>query len=235
MTQRSENLIHEWDVSPSEARLIQAELAAEVSQSDEFGPLRLVAGIDVGFEGGGAITRAAVVVLSWPEMQPIEQVLLRRETRFPYVPGLLSFRELPAVLEAIDRLQTLPDLVFCDGQGVAHPRRLGIAAHFGVLTCLPSIGVGKSRLVGEYGELGQAKGETTPLCVGNERIGTVLRSRSGVRPLFISPGHRVSQTTAPLLVMQALTRFRLPEPIRAAHRLASAPAIARASGHRPKL
>lgn len=234
MTRRSENLIHAWDVTPSEARRIQTALAGEVSQRDEFGPLRYVAGVDVGFENGGAITRAAVAILSWPDLLPVEQILMRRETCFPYIPGLLSFRELPAVLAAIERLETQPDLVFCDGQGVAHPRRLGIAAHLGVLTGLPSIGVGKSRLVGEYREPGEAKGDASPLCDGRERIGTVLRSRSGVRPLFVSPGHRVSQASAPQLVMQAITRFRLPEPVRAAHRLASAPAIARAAGRRSK-
>ncbi|WP_083251069.1 deoxyribonuclease V [Acidihalobacter yilgarnensis] len=229
MTQKHEILIHPWMVDPAEARRIQVRLCTAVSLMDDFGVLRQVAGVDVGFEEGGAITRAAVVVLQWPSLVLVEQILARRPTQFPYVPGLLSFRELPAVLDAFERLSRYPDLVFCDGQGVAHPRGLGIAAHLGVLTGLPCIGVGKSRLVGTHAEVANERGASTPLYLGDARIGCVLRSRKGVRPLFISPGHRVSQETAPRLVMQALTRFRLPEPIRAAHRLASAPAIARAA------
>ncbi|OBS08321.1 endonuclease V [Acidihalobacter prosperus] len=229
MTQQQPALIHEWAVTPAEARRIQTRLAAKVSLADAYPALRRVAGVDVGFEDGGAVTRAALVLLSWPTLEPLEQVLVRHPTRFPYVPGLLSFRELPAVLDAFEQLSAVPDLVFCDGQGVAHPRRLGIAAHLGVLTGLACIGVGKSRLIGRHDAVGDRRGDCTPLWLDGARIGSVLRSRTGVRPLYVSPGHRVAQETAPQLVMQALTRFRLPEPIRAAHRLASAPAIARAA------
>jgi len=180
-----------------------------------------VAGVDAGFEDQGRVTRAAVVVLSWPGLEPSQRALSRVPTMFPYVPGLLSFRELPAVLAAFKQLEGLPDLVFCDGQGIAHPRRLGIASHLGLLLDLPTIGVGKSRLTGQFDEPGPLKGDRSPLRDGDETIGTVLRSRDHVRPLFVSPGHRISLATATDWVLKCTPRFRLPEPIRAADRLAS--------------
>lgn len=231
MTPQPYNLIHAWDVKPAEARRIQVTLSANVSLEDDFDRLRHVAGTDVGFEENGAITRAAVVVLEWPSFELVEHKLVRRDTQFPYVPGLLSFRELPALLEALEQLNQLPDLVLCDGQGIAHPRRLGLAAHLGVITGLPSIGVGKSRLIGGHEPVSEFRGANSPLWDKGEQIGTVLRSRTGVKPLYVSPGHRVSLNTAPNLVMQSVKRVRLPEPIRAAHRLASEPAIARARNH----
>lgn len=177
--------------------------------------------MDAGFENQGHITRAAVVVLDWPGLRLVDQSLARRPTSFPYVPGLLSFRELPAVLEAFEGLKTRPDLAFCDGQGIAHPLRLGIASHLGVLLDLPTIGVGKSRLIGRYEVPGSLMGDRSPLLDGDERIGTVLRTRDGIKPLFVSPGHRVSIETATELVLQACVRFKLPEPVRLADQLAS--------------
>ncbi|HEY9147853.1 MAG TPA: deoxyribonuclease V, partial [Gammaproteobacteria bacterium] len=147
----------------------------------------------------------------------------REPTRFPYVPGLLSFREVPAVLAALEQLSALPDLLLCDGQGIAPPRRLGIASHLGVLLDLPTIGVAKSRLVGEHAEPGEEKGAWQPLTDKGETLGCVLRSRSNVKPLYISPGHRVSVESARHWVMACLTRYRLPETTRWAHRLASGP------------
>jgi deoxyribonuclease V len=159
--------------------------------------------------------------MSYPELQVVETRIAREATRFPYVPGLLSFRELPAVLAALEQVEEPPSLVLCDGQGIAHPRRLGIASHLGIVTELPTIGVGKSRLVGEYREPGREKGCRSDLKDGDEVIGTVLRTRTNVRPLFVSPGHRVTHEDAVHWVLACAPRYRLPEPIRAADRLAS--------------
>ena len=213
--------LHSWNVTPAEARALQSTLSRQVQLQNRLPEMRFLAGVDVGFEQQGEITRAAVVLLSWPSLQVVERVLVRQPTRFPYVPGLLSFRELPAVLQAFSQLQQRPDLVLCDGQGVAHPRRLGIASHLGLWLDVPTIGVAKKRLVGKHEEAGDAKGDTVPLLDKGEQIGTVLRSRVGVKPLFISAGHRIDQPTAVEWVVRCLTRFRLPEPTHQAHRLAS--------------
>lgn len=212
---------HSWDLSPAEARVLQGQLAPLVERRDRLGPLKCVAGVDVGFEDGGRITRAVVSVLSWPDLAPLEDAVARRPTDFPYVPGLLSFRELPAVLEALEQLSTLPDLLLCDGQGIAHPRRLGIAAHLGVLADLPAIGVGKSRLIGVHEDVPEERGAWRALCGGEEVIGAVLRTRARVKPVYVSCGHRVSLKSAIRLVLEAAPRYRLPEPIRRADRLAS--------------
>lgn len=212
---------HPWDVSPAEARAIQQRLRGMVETADRLGPVETVAGVDVGFEQGGRITRAAVVVLRLADLRPVEQALVRAPTCFPYVPGLLSFREIPAVLAALERLRRLPDLILCDGQGRAHPRRLGIACHLGVLTDLPTVGVAKSRLIGTHAEPPDEKGAWVPLYDGAEVIGAVLRSRAGVRPLYVSVGHRVSLETAVDYVLRCTPRYRLPETTRRADRLAS--------------
>jgi len=213
---------HAWNVSPAEAIALQQRLRNEVIAGDELGEVRRVAGVDVGFEEQGRITRAAVVVLSFPELVMQEQVIARRPTEFPYVPGLLSFREVPAVLEALALLPYLPDLVLCDGQGIAHPRRLGIASHLGVLSGLPTIGVAKSRLVGVHPPLAEEKGASVELYDRGEIVGKVLRTRDHIRPLYVSLGHRVSLETAVEYVMRCVTRYRLPEPTRQADKLASA-------------
>jgi len=212
---------HPWDLTPAEAVRVQERLRFEVVAEDRLGPVRHVAGIDIGFEEGGRVTRAAVALLRFPELDLVESVIARLPTRFPYVPGLLSFREAPAALEAFSRLRTRCDLVLYDGQGIAHPRRFGIASHIGVLADVPAIGVAKSRLVGEYGALPQERGAWVPLRDRGETIGAVLRTRAGVRPLFVSVGHRVSLETAIVWVMACVTCFRLPETTRQAHRLAS--------------
>lgn len=213
--------LHAWDLSPAEAIRLQTRLADGVVLADRFGPVHRVAGVDVGFEQNGAVTRAAVVVLEFPALRIVDSVLAKVPTRFPYVPGLLSFRELPAVLDAFAQLATTPDLVLCDGQGIAHPRRLGIASHLGLWLDLPTIGVAKSRLVGTHGEVPMEKGDWCPLEHRGERIGAVLRTRVGVSPLYISPGHRVTLQSAIDYVLACTTRYRLPETTRAAHRLAS--------------
>ncbi len=214
--------LHEWEVSPAEARAIQTRLAKRIEREDRLGEIRRVAGVDVGFEHGGIVTRAAVAVLAFPSLEELETAIARQPTRFPYVPGLLSFRELPAILEALAMLAEPPDLLLCDGHGLAHPRRFGIACHLGLLSDTPSIGVGKSRLVGTHTEPPEERGAWTPLCDGDEVIGAVLRSRKGVKPIYVSIGHRISLESSVRIVRACLGRYRLPETTRLADRLASA-------------
>ena len=217
-----EELQHSWDVEPAEAIAIQERLAPAVVRRDDLGEVRTVAGVDVGFEDGNTVTRAAVAVLRFPSLAPQEEAIARLPTSFPYVPGLLSFREGPAILEAIGRLEAAPDLLLFDGQGIAHPRRLGIASHIGVLTGLPSIGVAKSRLTGRpAGPLDDEKGAWQPLVDGDEVVGALVRTRSNVKPVYVSVGHRVSLETAVDYVLACTTRYKLPETTRRAHRLAS--------------
>lgn len=214
---------HRWDVSPKEAIAIQQRLRGLVRIVDDYASPRLIAGVDVGFEDKNRIIRAAIAVLDFPALNLVERAIARLPTAFPYVPGLLSFREVPAVLAAMEQLTRLPDMLLCDGQGVAHPRRLGIASHLGVLLDLPTIGVAKSRLVGTYDEPAEEKGAWQPLYDKEELIGCVLRSRSRVKPLYISPGHRIGFDAAREVVLACTTRYRLPETTRWAHRLASGP------------
>ena len=220
--------LHEWNLAPRDAIALQRRLSGRVEREDRLGEVRHIAGVDIGFEDGGDITRAAVVVLAWPpgedgRFEVVEQVVQREPTRMPYIPGLLSCREVPAALAAFDRLSVRPELVMVDGQGIAHPRRLGVASHLGLWLDLPTIGVAKSRLCGRHGEPGPARGDWTPLVDGpdDEVIGAVLRSRVGVKPLFISTGHRVALSTALAWVVACLGRTKLPEPTRLADRLAS--------------
>ncbi|AKS40734.1 deoxyribonuclease V [Wenzhouxiangella marina] len=201
----------------------QRRLADKVIEQDQLPqPLRTVAGVDAAFPERGRVTRAAAVLLSFPELEPLEQAVVEQATTLPYIPGFLSFRELPAIRKALDGLSATPDLVLCDGQGRAHPRRLGIACHLGVATGLATIGVGKSRLCGRFDAPDSGKGSCQPLIDGEEVIGQVLRTRDGVRPVFVSVGHRVSLETAVELVLACTPRYRLPEPIRQADRLAGA-------------
>jgi deoxyribonuclease V len=220
--------LHDWNLSPGDAIALQKRLAGRVEHADRLGPVRHLAGVDIGFEQGGEITRAAVVVMAWPpgpggQWEVVEQAVHREPTRMPYVPGLLSFREVPAALGAFAMLDTRPELVMVDGQGIAHPRRLGVASHLGLWLDLPTIGVAKSRLCGRHGEPGPARGDWTPLVDGPDDalIGAVLRSRVKVKPIFVSPGHRLSLPTALDWVVACLGRTKLPEPTRRADRLAS--------------
>ena len=214
-------LAEAWPTDVTAAKAVQDALRGQVICEDTLGPVRLVAGVDVGFEDGGQITRAAVAVLEFPDLALYESRISRMPTRFPYVPGYLSFRELPAVVKALEELDCQPDLLLCDGQGLAHPRRFGLACHLGVLTDIPSIGVAKSRLIGTHDELPEEKGQWVPLLDKGETIGAVVRTRTNVRPLYVSIGHRISLMTAIDCVLRCTTRFRLPETTRQAHRLAS--------------
>lgn len=214
--------LHGWSLSVREAIDLQSRIAGGVVREDRLGEVRLVAGVDVAYDrrGRSGTARAAVVVFSLPEqLSVVEQAAVEVAVDFPYVPGLLTFREAPAAIAALDRLAHRPDVLLCDGQGLAHPRRLGFAAHLGLFLDEPSVGVAKSVLVGTYDEPGPAKGDWSPLMDKGEVIGAALRTRAGVRPVYVSIGHRVSLPTAISLVLACTTSFRLPQTTRAADRL----------------
>ncbi len=212
----------QWPKTPAEARALQEDLRNRVIAEDRLGPVRLLAGVDAGYDLRRGMTRAVAVSMEADGLVLRHAVRAERPTDFPYVPGLLSFREAPAILAALDRLPERPDLLLVDGQGRAHPRRFGLACHLGVLADLPTIGVAKSRLVGTHDEPGEARGARSPLLHKGEMIGVVLRTRARVRPVFVSVGHRISLETAVELVLAAAPRYRLPEPIREADRLTRA-------------
>ncbi len=216
------NQRHSWDLTTEEAVIIQQQLRNEVITEDKLPEIvRYVAGVDMGFEADGAISRAAVAVLSFPDLQLVETALAYRPTTFPYIPGFLSFREIPAVLDALEKIGTTPDIILCDGQGIAHPRRLGIACHLGVIIDMPTIGVAKSLLIGKHELLAETRGSFQPLIDKGETIGAVLRTRDNVRPLYVSSGHRISLSTAIDYVMKCTPKYRLPETTRIADKLAS--------------
>ncbi|MGM3176290.1 deoxyribonuclease V [Dickeya lacustris] len=204
-------------------RAAQRENAALVVRHDDlpFVQPTLIAGADVGFEQQGAITRAALTVLTYPSLQLVEYQIARIPTCMPYIPGLLSFREYPALLAAWAQLQHKPELLFVDGHGVSHPRRLGVASHFGLLVNVPTIGVAKRRLCGQFAPLASAVGSRQPLLDKDEQIGWVWRSKARCNPLFISGGHRISSDSALEWVMRCMNGYRLPEPTRWADAVAS--------------
>jgi deoxyribonuclease V len=209
---------HRWDLTPSEAAALQKDLAGEVDNAVPLGPWNTLAAADVSFDRGSPTLYAAVVVVERGTWEVKTRVGVAGPASFPYVPGLLSFRELPAVLEAFSRLEEPPDVVLCDGQGIAHPRRLGIASHLGLWLGRPTVGCAKSLLCGSYEEPGPDRGDQSPLIHRDEVIGSVLRTRSKVKPLFVSPGHLCDLPSAVDLVMETTSgRLRLPTPARLAH------------------
>ena len=208
-------------ISFEEAKRIQQQLSKQVIIKDRLEAVNYVAGVDVGFRDNYTKTKAAVAILSLPQLTLVESQTAVIPTTFPYVSGFLSFREIPAILKALEKLTVMPDLMLCDGQGIAHPRRLGIASHLGVLIDVPTIGVAKSRLVGKHEEIPVEKGCWKPLVEHQEVIGAVLRSRTNVKPIYISIGHKISLPTALNYVMACLTKYRLPETTRWADKLAS--------------
>ena len=213
---------HAWPLTVEEAIAIQQQFRKEVITQDQLEePVQFVAGVDMGFEADGTISRAAVAVLSFPSLQLQESAIARRPTTFPYVPGFLSFREIPAVLDALEKISTIPDLILCDGQGIAHPRRFGIACHLGLIVDIPTIGVAKSLLIGNHQEVSEERGSWQPLVNRGETIGAVLRTRVKTKPLYISSGHRVSLSTAIEYVLRCTPKYRLPETTRIADKLAS--------------
>jgi deoxyribonuclease V len=210
-------LRHSWDLTPTEAIALQRELATRVELADRFRPLRRICGLDVSYDRGDEWFFAAAVVFSYPKMAIQQVALAKARSPFPYVPGLLSFREIPVVAEALAQIGEPVDLLVCDGQGLAHPRRFGLACHLGVIYDTPSLGLAKSRLIGEADEPGPARGAWTWLRHDGERIGQVVRTRDGVAPLFVSPGHRLTFGAARKLALALCRQWRLPETTRAAH------------------
>ena len=211
---------HPWDLSVGEAKSLQIRLAEQVVAETTIDPsaVRTVAGVDVGFDDD--VAQAAAVVLGFPDLEPLDYALGRAPVTFPYVPGLLTFREGPSVLNALEKLTIWPDLFVFDGHGLAHPRRFGLAAHMGVILDRASIGCAKSRLSGSHDEPGQAMGDWVPLREGDETIGAVVRTRAKVKPVYVSVGHRVDLQTCIDLVLRCTRGYRLPETTRYAHRVA---------------
>ncbi len=209
---------HAWDLSPQEAFAQQNELASRVEREPRLGPVRRVAGVDVSVRDD--VSHAAVVVLDFEGMTPLDYAIATRPVTFPYIPGLLAFREGPVVLDALEQLGTTPDLLIFDGQGLAHPRRLGIASHIGLLVDMPAVGCAKSRLCGRHDEPGQEPGSHAPLLDRGELVGAVLRTRQGVKPVYVSIGHRVDLETSIKYVLDCCRGYRLPETTRWAHRVA---------------
>lgn len=215
-----ENL-HRWDLPPAEAIALQKELAGNcVLGPIDLSSVRLVAGVDVSVKSSRS--KAAIVVLSFPELEKVETVVSITKTSFAYIPGLLSFREGPVILECVEKLKTEPDIFIFDGQGMAHPRKIGIASHMGLILKKPSIGSAKSHLFGKYDEPGQKRGDLSYLKDNSgEKIGAVLRTRDGITPIFVSPGHLADIDSSVEMMLACTTKYRLPEPIRAAHNAAS--------------
>lgn len=210
-----------WKLTPREAMRLQESLRELVVLEDCFKEIRSVAGADIAFDPETQMAFAGVIVYSYPGLEEVERRMARRKLQFPYVPGLLSFREIPILMAAFARLKTDPDLLLIDGHGRAHPRLFGLACHLGVLFDKPAIGCGKSLLVGEAGEPGVKKGSTAPLIYHDERVGTVLRTRDNTRPIFVTQGHRISLATAVKVVRKCLDGTRIPKPTREADRYVS--------------
>lgn len=211
--------LHPWQVTPKEARLIQEQLKDRIIEMPLTATVKIIAGADVAYDKKTNQCYAAVVVFSYPQLELIETATFQRESTFPYVPGLLTFREGPALVEAFASLKTIPQLALFDGQGRAHPYGFGLACHMGLLLDLPSIGCAKSRLVGEYDlrALRQAKGSQVPLSYKEKTVGAVLRTRKGISPVYVSVGHKINLAQAVDWVLALTPRYRLPEPLRRAH------------------
>ena len=213
---------HPWARSVEGARSLQTSLAPRVRIVPFALRPGLVAALDVSYNRLDPVLWAGVVLLRWPEFELLDRIVVRRKAGFPYVPTFLSFRELPACLAALRRLRRDPICVLCDGQGLAHPRFFGLATHLGYLLDLPTVGCAKSRLVGEYAEPGFKRGQWTFLSVEGRRVGAALRTRDGVKPVFVSPGHKMDVQSAVEVILSTTRGFRLPEPIRMAHHLVNA-------------
>ncbi len=211
--------LHSWNATPEEAKHLQNKLRTQVVRTDQFRTIKTVAGVDIGFKNNIAL--ASVVVLNFPDLQVIDGVVAESRVNFPYIPGFLSFREIPPLLVAFLRLQTEPDLVVVDGQGIAHPRRFGLASHIGLILDKPTIGCAKSRLCGQYAEPDTEKGAWTDLLDKDEIIGSALRTRTNVSVVYVSIGHRISLDSARMLTLACCKGFRLPETTRYAHKAAS--------------
>ena len=215
------NETHPFDLAPAEAVRLQETLRKRISLSGDIDEVTLLAGADASYAKGSNEIHAVVVVLRYPDLTVVERVSASIETSFPYIPGLLTFREGPALLEAFRRLRSEPDVIFFDGQGIAHPRGLGIASHMGVLLDRPTVGVAKSLLVGTVTEPGPARGSTSPVLRNGETIGMAVRTKERTKPVYVSVGHRIDLLSAVDLVLAAARGYRLPEPTRQAHLFAN--------------
>jgi len=211
---------HSWQVTTAEAKAIQLELAAEISRVGKVTAPRLIAGVDISVNRWDKTGRGAVVVLNYPDLEIVEVKVVTDKITFPYVPGLLTFREAPLILAAFEEITVMPDLVMVDGQGIAHPRRIGLAAHLGLCLGIPTIGCAKSRLCGEAEEPAVEQGSRTELLDNGEVIGAVVRTRTGVKPVYVSIGHMIDLEGAINWVEKCCRGYRLPEPTRLAHQAA---------------
>lgn len=209
--------LHRWDVSPAEAKKIQSALANKVVIKGEGISPHLIAGVDISAPDPQGVARGAVVVLSYPELNLVEVEVAKAEVKFPYIPGLLSFRECPLALSACQELSNTPDLILVDGQGIAHPRRLGLASHFGLFLNVSTIGCAKSILCGRHQPVGEEAGSYSELIDDGETIGAALRTKPGIKPVYVSVGHKIDLSSALYWVMKCCRGYRLPEPIRLAH------------------
>ena len=212
--------LHSWQVSAAEAIEIQKRLVTQISRHDEIDKPRFIAGVDVSSGRAYDKATAAVVVLKYPELLPVDASVIQTETEFPYVPGLLSFREVPLIIKAYERLKIEPDLILVDGQGIAHPRRMGLASHLGLLLDKPSIGCAKSLLIGTHEEIANKAGGYAEIIDDSEVIGAALCTRVGIKPVYVSIGHRVGLAAAIRWVLACCRGFRIPEPLRLAHQAA---------------
>ena len=213
--------LHNWDVTPSEAREIQQQLATMISTKNKIGVVKLVAGVDISAPDKTGKARASAIVFSYPRLELIEVKAIKKEVTYPYIPGLLSFREAPLIIAACDTLKSDPDIIIVDGQGIAHPRRIGLASHLGLLWNKPTIGCAKSRLCGTHDMPSIERGDYTYLIDQGEIIGAVLRTRYGVTPVYVSIGHKIDLQEAIAWILNCCDGKRLPEPTRLAHIVAS--------------
>ncbi len=211
--------LHRWDVTYQEAVMIQKELRGKLILHDGYFPERIktIAGADISYSKQSDLFFAAVVLMEYPSLEVVEEAYFTDRAPYPYIPGLLSFREGPAVLKAFERLHNIPDVVIFDGQGIAHPQGIGLASHMGVLLDVPSIGCAKKRLVGRYDEVGPEAGDYTDLIFKDRVVGAVVRTRKKVKPVFISPGHKIGMQKAIDVVLSCSRGYRIPEPVRMAH------------------
>lgn len=211
------NDLHLWNIPYEEAVKVQRDLSSKVILEPFKTEVNLVAGADVSYSKGSDILFAGVIVMKVPEMKIIEKATAVGRVDFPYMPGFLSFRESPILIKAFEKINNVPDVVIFDGQGIAHPRHLGIASHLGLIIDLPSIGCAKNILVGKYGDVGNESGDYSPIIFKNSIVGVALRTKQNVLPVFVSPGHKIDVPSALAVVMKTCCGYRLPEPVRQAH------------------
>jgi deoxyribonuclease V len=222
--------LHPWDVTYKEAVRIQKNLRDKVNLKKIDKKIEYIAGLDVSYAKGSDKMWAGIVVLDFPSLNKAEERWSQRRVFFPYIPGLLSFREIPVLLDALRKLELEPDLIFCDGQGIAHPRGLGLASHLGILLKKSTVGCAKSHLVGTYNKVGESKGSYTNLIYQNRIIGAVVRTRSKVKPIFVSPGYGVMLNDCIKFVLETCSKYRIPEPTRQAHLLVNSVRSGKVSG-----